>query len=231
MTSEPKRPPASCPAQHGIDINAADFTFVALHHPGAKGRPARTEAFACFKASGQDHDALLHTASFEVPPSSAVAQAARHAAAHLDIQARIAAILRRNVNCCPCQPDNGTCPALDSEHLLLALCRVTRPQPGTESNTVPGRPTEHPITAECLLDCLAPHLSAHALNPLRRELPALFQRPATIGDVVYLHQRHTLDYIRHLGPRRIGEIELVLILAGLLAPPSRSPIPSSQLPE
>lgn len=225
MTLQPQRPPAKCPGRQGtsIDIDAASFTFVAQDRSGGRGRPALTEAFGYFHAPGQAHDVVLRTGSFEVPANSAVAKAARHAAAHFDVQAQIAAILRSNVNCCRCTPADGACPALDTEHLMLAVCRVTRPQPTTEHAAVSSAPGEHPVTADCSLECLAPHLSAYALNPLRRELPLLLRRPATIGDVVYLCQRRQLNYIRHLGPRRTGEIEIILILAGLLAPPLAIP--------
>ncbi|HEY5987465.1 MAG TPA: hypothetical protein VIV12_13990 [Streptosporangiaceae bacterium] len=45
---------------------------------------------------------------------------------------------------------------------------------------------------------------------------ASFEPPRTVGDVVRLHQHGKLSEIRGLGPRRIGEIELCLLLAGLI---------------
>jgi len=82
---------------------------------------------------------------------------------------------------------------------------------------------DHVITAGCPLDCLAPQLSAMAFGPLRHELPWLLKRPVTVGDVVQMYLRRQLKHVRHLGPRRIGEIELVLTLAGLIAPPYDPP--------
>ncbi len=42
----------------------------------------------------------------------------------------------------------------------------------------------------------------------------------------FYNERH-LRHLRNLGPRRTGEIGLVLILAGLLAPPGDPPGPSA----
>ncbi|SEG94719.1 hypothetical protein SAMN04489712_15019 [Thermomonospora echinospora] len=71
----------------------------------------------------------------------------------------------------------------------------------------------HRITATCPIKCLKPLLSARAFNPLVHK----YDGPRTVGDVVELHQREELTMIRNLGPHRIAEIELVLVLAGLLS--------------
>lgn len=102
-----------------------------------------------------------------------------------------------------------------------------RSHPVTSGHGPPGDDSEHGdghlLTATCPLACMAGHLSLQAFDPLRHDLPYLLGRPPTISDVTawYLH-RH-LRHIRNLGPRRIGEIGLVLILAGLIAPPSDLP--------
>jgi len=89
---------------------------------------------------------------------------------------------------------------------------------------------DHQLTAGCPLACLASQLSAQAYQPLRRELPWLLSRPVTVGDVAGLHQRRQLRHIRRLGPRRTGEIELALILAGLLTPSGDPPGPRAGRP-
>ena len=107
------------------------------------------------------------------------------------MQDQIAAILRGNVGCCPCTAPNS-CAALDARHLLLALCRVTRRSPDNPQAPAPGGCDQqgdgHRLTSGCPLECLAPFLSAHAYNPLRRELPVLLQRPPTVADVAYMCQ-------------------------------------------
>ncbi len=86
-----------------------------------------------------------------------------------------------------------------------------------------GRRGGHLITADCPLDCLAFHISAKAFNPLASELPWLLKRRVTVGDVADMQLRRQLRHIRHLGPRRIGEIELILILTGLISAPRDPP--------
>jgi len=89
---------------------------------------------------------------------------------------------------------------------------------------------DHQLTAGCPLDCLASRLSAQAYQPLRRELPWLLRRPVTVGDVTDMYLRSQLRHVRYLGRRRIGEIAVVLILAGLLAPPGDPPGPCAGRP-
>jgi len=73
------------------------------------------------------------------------------------------------------------------------------------------------ITAACPVDCLKAVVSANAFNPLARAYLAPFDPPNTVADVVELYRRDLLSEISGLGPRRIGEIELGLVLAGLVA--------------
>jgi hypothetical protein len=73
----------------------------------------------------------------------------------------------------------------------------------------------HAIAPECPLDCLSPVLSRAILNTLARAYDAPFDPPETVGEVVELYQRGQLGDIWGLGPRRIGEIEVGLIVAGV----------------
>jgi hypothetical protein len=214
-----------CAAERGdsADIDAADFTFVAEDsHHDRNGQPTMTKAFGYFTVTDEErgHD-TFRTGSFETPAGSPVSRAAHQAAADAALQAHIAAILRENVGRCLCT-DVGTCPALDPDHLLLALCRATRGHSATSAAPAPG-PSDRPqvghlLTDGCPLGCLAPYLSGQAFNSLTRELPDLLRRPVTVGDVAYMCQRRQLRFVPYIGPRRGGEIELILILAGLLKP-------------
>ena len=74
-----------------------------------------------------------------------------------------------------------------------------------------------PVKADCPVACLRGVLSAKAFIPLRRASMASYEPPRTVGEVAQLHQQGKLSEVRGLGPRRIGEIELCLILAGLVS--------------
>src|SRR5215472_3973286 len=163
--------PGCCAAKRGhrTAIDAARFTFVAegTHHDWS-GRPTMTKAFGYFTVTGEDRDHdTFHTGSFEAPAGSPIAEAAHQVAADSVLQAQIAAILRESVGRCLCT-ESGTCPALDTDHLLLALCRATRGHPAAP--TAPGRGLSdrrqagHLLTDGCPLDCMAPHLSSQAFN-------------------------------------------------------------------
>ena len=76
----------------------------------------------------------------------------------------------------------------------------------------------HVITLECPIDCLKAVLSARAFNPLARAYHAPFDPPRTVGDVVRLYEQRRLGEVWNLGPRRIGEIEVALVFAGLVGP-------------
>ena len=81
---------------------------------------------------------------------------------------------------------------------------------------------EHTITRECPIGCLETVLSRMALNPLAQAGGARFDPPQTVGQVVHLYEERKLNQIWGLGPRRIGEIEVALVFAGLLAVDSQS---------
>jgi hypothetical protein len=76
---------------------------------------------------------------------------------------------------------------------------------------------EHEITLECSIDCLRAILSGVAFNPLARASSASFDSPDSVADVVKLVREGKLDGIYGLGPRRIGEIEVALVFAGLVS--------------
>ena len=88
---------------------------------------------------------------------------------------------------------------------------------------------EHPITADCPVDCLAPLLSSRVFGRLARaqgrhgEPVASCGVPATVGDVVRLYRQGRLGEIAGLGARSITEIEAGLVLAGLLLDASPAP--------
>jgi hypothetical protein len=74
-----------------------------------------------------------------------------------------------------------------------------------------------PIKADCPFECLRGVLSTHAYLSLKRAPMATFEPPRTVGEVALLCQQGKLSEIRGLGPRRIGEIQLCLIVAGLIS--------------
>lgn len=74
-----------------------------------------------------------------------------------------------------------------------------------------------PLKADCPVACLRGVLSASAFVPLSRAYMASYEPPRTVGEVARLCQQGKLSEIRGLGPRRIGEIELCLIVAGLVS--------------
>jgi hypothetical protein len=73
----------------------------------------------------------------------------------------------------------------------------------------------HPITPECLVDCLKAVLCRSTFNLLARAYDAPFDPPETVGDVLRLYREHQLGQVWGLGHRRTGEIEVGLIFAGL----------------
>jgi hypothetical protein len=93
-------------------------------------------------------------------------------------------------------------------------------QPGTcEERELAGHMRDDhadSVTADCPVRCLRAVVSAHAFEPLRLACLSWSDPPRTVGDVARLHEQGRLSEIRNLGPRRIGEIEMCLILAGLL---------------
>lgn len=71
------------------------------------------------------------------------------------------------------------------------------------------------ISLSCPIDCLRSVLSGMAFNPLARGEGAPSCPPRTVRDVVELHERGQLGQISGLGSRRIAEIEVSLVYAGL----------------
>jgi hypothetical protein len=72
----------------------------------------------------------------------------------------------------------------------------------------------HVLTGACPVDCLKAVLSKAAFHPLARADRAPFDPPATVGQVVDLWRAGRLGQIGDLGPRRLGEIEAALVVAG-----------------
>jgi hypothetical protein len=75
--------------------------------------------------------------------------------------------------------------------------------------------TLHTITPACPIECLKPLLSTRAYNPLTQIRRPSYDRPATVADVITLWRTHQLNQLWGLGSRRIGEIEVALVFAGL----------------
>lgn len=74
----------------------------------------------------------------------------------------------------------------------------------------------HTITADCPIDCLKTIISGKSFNSLARAYRAPFEPPVTVQEVLDLLAQDRLDDIWGLGPRRIGEIKVSLVFAGLL---------------
>jgi hypothetical protein len=72
------------------------------------------------------------------------------------------------------------------------------------------------IGLDCPIDCLKTVLSATAFSLLARAYDAPFDPPSTVGEVVELCEQGQLRSISGLGPRRVGEIEVALIFAGVM---------------
>ncbi len=85
-------------------------------------------------------------------------------------------------------------------------------------------PHHGPVTPGCPVQCLLTVLSVTSFNPLARADDAPFGEPRTVGDVLGLYARGQLRKIRGIGPGRISEIEVALVLAGLnLVGPQQRP--------
>ena len=78
----------------------------------------------------------------------------------------------------------------------------------------------HVLTRDCPVDCLRTVLSTAAFHFLARAEQAPFPSPVTIGQVVDLWQAGQLGLAAGLGPRRLGEIEAGLVLAGFPLTPA-----------
>lgn len=86
----------------------------------------------------------------------------------------------------------------------------------------------HVFTAACPIDCLRVVLGTAAFHALARADGAPFARPATAGEVLGLWRAGQLGLAFGLGPRRLGEIEAGLVLAGFAL--SDTPPPARDLP-
>lgn len=72
----------------------------------------------------------------------------------------------------------------------------------------------HVLTGACLVDCLMTVLCKATFHPLARAEGAPFEPPATVGQVVDLWRAGRLRLIAGLGKRRLGEIDVALVVAG-----------------
>lgn len=81
----------------------------------------------------------------------------------------------------------------------------------------------HVFTPACPVDCLEVVLSVATFHTLLRAERASFDRPATVGEVLDLWRAGQLRQIGGLGPRRLGEIETALVVAGLALHDVNSP--------
>ncbi|CNF22179.1 Uncharacterised protein [Mycobacterium tuberculosis] len=81
------------------------------------------------------------------------------------------------------------------------------------ADAVAGAPHEHErVTLGCPVECLG--LSANVLGALRNDRG----RTATVGDVLGLLRSRELSEVRHMGPRRVGEVRTALVAAGFSIP-------------
>ncbi len=72
----------------------------------------------------------------------------------------------------------------------------------------------HVFTRACPIDCLRGILGTAAFHALARAERAPFARPSTVGQVLDHWRAGRLGLAAGLGPRRLGEIEAGLVLAG-----------------
>jgi hypothetical protein len=105
---------------------------------------------------------------------------------------------------------------------------MTGPLPGDNpvSDHLPAHCCCHVLTPACPIDCLKVVLGTATFHALARAERAPFDPPATVGHVLELLRAGRLGLAAGLGPRRIGEIQAHLVLAGLVisdaAPPARA---------
>lgn len=72
----------------------------------------------------------------------------------------------------------------------------------------------HVLTGACPVDCLMTVLCKATFNVLARAEDAPFEPPATVDQVVDLWRAGRLGLISGLGKRRLGEIDVALVVAG-----------------
>jgi len=98
---------------------------------------------------------------------------------------------------------------------------------------LPAQCCGHVFTRACPIDCLRVVLGTATFHALARAERAPFPRPATVGQVLDLWRAGQLGLAAGLGPRRLGEIEAGLVLAGFAltdaSPPAQglSPAPGA----
>jgi hypothetical protein len=89
----------------------------------------------------------------------------------------------------------------------------------------------HVFTRACPVDCLRVVLGTATFHALARADRAPFARPDTAGQVLDLWRAGQLGLAAGLGPRRLGEIEVGLVLAGFAltddTPPARGLPPAT----
>lgn len=96
-----------------------------------------------------------------------------------------------------------------------------------------ARCCRHVFSPACPVDCLEVVLSTATFHTLARAERAPFDPPATVGQVLELLRAGRLGQVFGLGPRRLGEIQAGIVLAGLAlsedGPPAagRPPKPDS----
>ena len=94
------------------------------------------------------------------------------------------------------------------------------------SGHLPAGCCRHVFTGACPVDCLRMVLGTATFHALARAEGAPFGPPATAGQVLELWRAGRLGLAAGLGPRRLGEIQAGLVLAGFslteAARPARS---------
>lgn len=71
-------------------------------------------------------------------------------------------------------------------------------------------PHHGPVGPDCPVECLLTALSRTSFNRVARSP----DEPRTVGDIVTLLTEGKLPGIEGLGPKRVGEIEAVLVFLG-----------------
>ena len=80
----------------------------------------------------------------------------------------------------------------------------------------PAHCCHHVFSPACPIDCLQTVLSKATFNTLARAEGALSDPSATVGQVIALLRQNRLSQAAGLEPRRLGEIQAGLSLAGLV---------------
>lgn len=92
----------------------------------------------------------------------------------------------------------------------------------------PARCCRHVFTPACPIDCLAVVLSTATFHALARAHSAPFDPPTTVGQVLELRRASRLRLVGGLGRRRLGEIDVALVMAGFAL---GGPTPSGWCPQ